>query len=66
MTITEANELLDNQIMEIQTLADEVESKSTKVDETKRELGRLVKVVSRSSPSSSFFSPLSLPHSERV
>ncbi|KAL7416379.1 hypothetical protein BDY24DRAFT_379560 [Mrakia frigida] len=50
MTITEANELLDNQIMEIQTLADEVESKSAKVDETKRELGRLVKVVDRLGP----------------
>ena len=45
MTIAEANDLLDEQIVEIQTLADEVESKGTQVDETKRELARLVKVV---------------------
>lgn len=46
MTIAEANDLLDEQIVEIQTLADEVESKGALVDETKRDLGRLVKIVS--------------------
>ena len=45
MTIAEANDLLDEQIVEIQTLADEVESRAVLVDETKRDLGRLVKIV---------------------
>lgn len=45
MTIAEANDLLDEQIVEIQTLADEVDTKGAMVDETKRELGKLVKIV---------------------
>lgn len=45
LTTDEANDLLDAQIVEIQTLSDEVQAQSTRVDETKRELAKLAKEV---------------------
>lgn len=52
MTTAEANELLVDQIAEIQSLTDELDANNVKVDETKKELGRLVKVVRLSSSAS--------------
>lgn len=45
MTIDEANQILDDQIMEIQTIADEGDAQAKKVEEAKREVAGLMKDV---------------------